>query len=103
MPRTDPARYTDPLRATRTTQETARLAGCGVAGVVKLIDLDLLTAIYNGNRRLVTVVSIEKLLGRPIHELEAALRGAPATPPARDVRRQRKSAHNPETESVRVR
>jgi hypothetical protein len=37
MPRTNPARYRDPVRATRTLQETARLFGCGTMKVIELI------------------------------------------------------------------
>lgn len=29
MPRTDPNRYSDPVRATRLVREAARLIGCG--------------------------------------------------------------------------
>jgi hypothetical protein len=73
MPRTNPARYTDPARGTRTIQESARLIGCGTHAVTELIDDDVLQAVPIGNRRLPTVASLERLLGRPIRELEAAL------------------------------
>jgi excisionase family DNA binding protein len=91
MPRTNPARYSDPLRGTRTRQEAARLIGCGVVKVDQLIDRGSLDAILVGNRRLVPVPALERLLGRPITEMEAPLRPpAPAQhetaappPPAR--------------------
>jgi hypothetical protein len=71
MPRTNISRYSDPRRATRTRQETARLIGCGVPAVDELIRKGRLTAVEVGVRLLPTVVSIENLLGRPIIELEA--------------------------------
>ena len=74
MPRTNPARYLDPLRATRTRQESARLIGCGDNKVTELFETGVLTVVRIGNRDLATVVSLEKLLGRPIAELEAPLR-----------------------------
>lgn len=73
VPRTNPARYSDPMRGTRTIRESARLIGCGDAKVGDLIDRGDLQAISIGNRRLTTVTSLERLLGRPIAELEAAI------------------------------
>jgi excisionase family DNA binding protein len=73
MPRTDPRRYTDPVRATRTKQETARLFGCGSPKVDELIADGVITAIRIGNRWQPTVASIEKSLGKPIEELERHL------------------------------
>jgi hypothetical protein len=75
MPRTNPARYTDPLRGTRTRQEAARLIGCGVIKVDELIARGILYAVPVGNRNLPTVASLERLLGRSITEMEAPLRG----------------------------
>lgn len=89
MPRTRPERYSDPIRATRTRAETARLVGCGINRVDTLIENGTLQAVEVGNRKLPTVVSIENLLGRSIQELEAPLRAAarpvkaPAPRPAR--------------------
>jgi hypothetical protein len=77
MPRTNPDRYVDPLRATRTIAETGRLIGCGAAKVSELICNNFLQAVRVGNRRLPTVASIETLLGKPIGELEGALRRPP--------------------------
>ena len=77
MPRTRPERYSDPLRNTRTRGETSRLLGCSINRVDPLIENHVLSAVTIGNRRLITVPSIEKLLGRPINELEAPLREAP--------------------------
>jgi excisionase family DNA binding protein len=73
MPRTNPARYKDPVRATRTTQETARLLGCGAVKVIELIEDGTLQAVKVGNRRQPTVASIERVLGKPIEELERHL------------------------------
>src|SRR5215469_4171353 len=78
MPPTDPRRYSDPRRGTRTRQETGRLVGCSTLKVDELVDNRILDAIPVGNRRLITVVSIERLLGRAVAELEAA---APAVSP----------------------
>jgi excisionase family DNA binding protein len=78
MPRTNPARYSDPLRGTRTIREAARLVGCSDTKVLELIHAGELQAITVGNRRLPTVTSLERLLGRSIAELEAAIRKAPA-------------------------
>lgn len=72
MPKTSPARYSDPKRATRTRTETARIIGCApntITGMVKAGDL---CAVAAGNRLLITVASIEAKLGRPIAELEGA-------------------------------
>jgi hypothetical protein len=74
MPRTNPARYTDPIRGTRTKLETGRLLGCGGSKVDELIENGVLQAVQIGNRKQPTVASIEKLLGKRIEELEARLR-----------------------------
>jgi hypothetical protein len=79
MPVTDPKRYTDPLRGTRTKQEAARLVGCGDAKIDELEAAGLLTVIPVGNRRLITTASLEKLLGQPLAELEARARAQLAT------------------------
>lgn len=71
MPPTDPRRYTDPLRGTRTKQEAARLVGCGDAKIGELLEAGLLDFIPVGNRQLITTASLERLLGRPLAELEA--------------------------------
>jgi hypothetical protein len=73
MPRIDPGRYVDPLRATRTKREVGRLIGCGEPKVDELLDNGTLDFVQIGNRRQVTVASIEKLLGKPIEELERHL------------------------------
>jgi hypothetical protein len=70
MPRTNPARYIDPLRATRTLEESGRLIGCGSAKVIELVDAGTLPAVRIGNRRQPTVAGLERLLGKPIEELE---------------------------------
>jgi hypothetical protein len=82
MPRTNPQRYSDPLRGTRTKPETARMLGCSPVQVDKLMEKQVLDYVEIGNRKLPTVASIEKLLGRPIAELEAPLRDAASAPPA---------------------
>jgi hypothetical protein len=74
MPRTNPARYSDPVRGTRTRAETGRLVGCGGLKVDALMDSRILDFVQVGNRRQPTVASIEKLLGKPIEELERGLR-----------------------------
>jgi hypothetical protein len=74
MPRTNPARYTDPLRATRTRHESARLIGCGANKVDVLIARGDLQAVLIGNRQQPTVASLEKLLGRTTTDLEAPLK-----------------------------
>ena len=70
MPRTDPARYRNPWRATRTIQEAAALIGCGDAAVKELIREQKLKAVAIGNRLQPTVASLEELLGKPIAQLE---------------------------------
>ncbi len=77
MPRTNPARYVDPVRGTRTIRETGRLVGCGSAKVYELIETSVLQAVRVGNRQQPTVASIELLLGKPIEELERALSQTP--------------------------
>jgi hypothetical protein len=83
MPRTNPDRYVDPARNTRTLAETGRLVGCGTVKVVELIRSNVLQAVQVGNRKLTTVASIETLLGKPIDELERGLRRAPKVTEAR--------------------
>jgi hypothetical protein len=78
MPRTNPARYSDKVRNTRTLQETGRLIGCGDQKVIELIENGTLQAVMIGNRRQPTVASIERLLGKPIEQLERHLFGAEA-------------------------
>jgi hypothetical protein len=93
MPRTNPGRYVDPVRATRTKVETARLLGCGRDAVDELMDNETLTFVQVGNRRLPTVVSIEQVLGRSIEQLEAPLYTKPDRPvPATSPRRRRSAA-----------
>jgi hypothetical protein len=71
MPATNPARYTDPLRATRTRQEAARVVGCGDAKITELVEAHLLDVVPVGNRQLITTASLEKLIGQPLAGLEA--------------------------------
>jgi excisionase family DNA binding protein len=73
MPPTNPARYRDPVRATRTKREAARLLGCGAVKVTELIEDGTLQAVKIGNRAQPTVASIERVLGKPIEELERHL------------------------------
>jgi excisionase family DNA binding protein len=73
MPRTDPSRYVDPVRATRTLKEAARLVGCGDLKIVELIKDRTLPAVRIGNRWQPTVAGLEVLLGKPIEELERHL------------------------------
>jgi hypothetical protein len=73
MPRTNQARYGDPVRATRTKLETARLFGCGGGKVDELVEDGTLQAVKVGNRTQPTVASIERALGKPIEELERHL------------------------------
>jgi hypothetical protein len=80
VPRTDPRRYTDPVRGVRTRQETSRLCGCGVVAVDQLMDDGILGFVQIGNRRLPTVASIERLLGKTIAELEAPLHATTSEP-----------------------
>jgi excisionase family DNA binding protein len=72
------------MRGTRTLQEAGRLIGCGDVKVIELIDRGDLQAIRVGNRRLVTVASLERLLGRSLAELEAEPTSTPraSLPPA---------------------
>jgi hypothetical protein len=87
MPKTNPARYADPVRATRTKQETARLVGCGDLKIDELMDSDILQFVQVGNRRQPTVASIERLLGKPIEQLERHLvMQAVAAPTAPKIR-----------------
>jgi hypothetical protein len=71
MPKVSPSRFSDPRRATRTRQEAARLIGCAPNTVTIMVLKGQLASIEAGNRQLVTVSSLEALLGRPISELEA--------------------------------
>ena len=63
MPRQNPERVTDPVRATRTRHEFARIVGCGINSVDQLIDSGKVDVIGIGVKRLITVASIERLLG----------------------------------------
>ena len=74
MPRTNPQRYSDPIRGTRTKEETGRLFGCSPTQIGKKMDNREIDFVQVGNRRLPTVASIERALGRSIFELEAPLR-----------------------------
>jgi excisionase family DNA binding protein len=73
MPKTNPKRYTDPVRATRSIKESARLFGCGEPKVIELVENGTLKAVRIGNRTQPTVSSIEAVLGKPIEELERTL------------------------------
>ncbi len=73
MPKTNPGRYTDPARATRTRAEAARLLGVAEGTVSRMVENGELDGIQAASRLLVTVASLEKRLGRPIAELEAPL------------------------------
>jgi hypothetical protein len=77
MPRTNPFRYRDPMRATRLRREAARLCGCGEGHVDVMMDDGRLPFVQVGNRRLPTVHGLEVLLGKSIEELEAALHAKP--------------------------
>ena len=70
MPRTNPARYTDPMRNTRTRAEAARLIGCGTVSVSKLVQVGTLEAVKAGNRTLILKASLETLLGAPLDRFE---------------------------------
>jgi hypothetical protein len=73
MPRTNLARYRDPVRGTRTIKETARLFGCGHAKITSMIKNGVLKAVLVGCRQQPTVSSIEENLGAPIEHLERHL------------------------------
>jgi excisionase family DNA binding protein len=60
------------VRGTRTIEESACLLGCSYASVVAMLDRSDLPFIQAGNRRLIPVAALEKLLGKKLSELEAA-------------------------------